>query len=76
MPALTELQMAVCRASLLRLVQFAFEVVTEPEPPRLMLATRMPLAAALSVTHSTPQMTDAQEPFPNASRTFTATRPA
>src|SRR5882762_4606954 len=76
MPALTELQMAVWSASLLLLLQVALDAVTAPAPPRLRLATLMPLAAALAMTQSTPQMTDDHEPWPVESSTLTAIKEA
>src|SRR5688572_22868799 len=70
-PALTDLQMARCSASLLLFPQLA---LSEPPPPRLMLTTLIVLACA--VTWSIPQMMLDQEPEPALSSTLTGTRVA
>src|SRR5215207_9597058 len=72
MPALTDLHTALCRASLRLLLQLASDDVTEPKPPRLMLATLIPCTALFAVTQSTPQMTDAHVPSPFWSSDLTA----
>lgn len=61
--------MALWRAS-----SFVFPQLpsSEPLPPRLMLATLIPLEAALAATQSTPQITEEKLPNPALLRTRTA----
>src|SRR5438132_12183518 len=67
-------QIAVCTGSLVAFVQAGPEGAGVPGPPKLMFATR--IAPACAVTQSSPQRTVDQVPKPFRSNTLTAYRGA